>query len=109
MTTDLQTVLLRLDAIEKSNTHARLWDYAFKALVPIVVALGATHIAHEVRLAKLEERQFTKADASSLEQRLTAIITPPIYRDSLIAEIRSLGERMRALELKLGAIELRLK
>ena len=64
MTPDLPRHWSGIPSLAESTTPAvsKLWDYLFRASIPIVLALGAAVIAHEVRIAKIESNRFTAGD-----------------------------------------------
>ena len=88
-----------------SAIPARLWDLILRLTVPMVVALAASVIYHEVRLSVIESNRFTAEDATGMERRIRETLPPEWLREDL-AEIkgllREMDTRLDALERKVG-------
>lgn len=86
------------------DSGRRVWDYVFKAMVPIGLAAGGMVVAHEVRLTRMEANAFTVRDGRQLE---TKMADTPWLKES-IAEIKQLlreqDKRLRAIENRVAQL-----
>ena len=55
---------------QDSQIPARLWDVILRLTVPVVGALCATIIYHEVRLSVIEGNRFTQEDGHVLDEKI---------------------------------------
>ena len=81
----------------------KAWEAALKAMVPLVLAIGAWLVGVQVRLSSLEATRFTHQDGRDLEDRIDARMYPAWLREDLSeikSMVRGLDERLRAVEQK---------
>jgi hypothetical protein len=80
-----------------------------KLSVPVSIAVGGALIAHEVRIARIEETRFTKHDAAVLKNTLVEYhnghsTPPPKWVQDLLkqihSDIREINKRLINIETR---------
>lgn len=80
---------------------AKVWDVLIKATVPVSIVIGSALIAHEVRIAKLEDSRFTTADAYQLEHRVVRALEAKFPQPWLLDDLREIKDRLKSIEARL--------
>lgn len=71
----------------------KIWDWAIKGSVPIVIAAGTVVVRHEIQISTIEDRQFTiKEQVTDNAQKLATI--PPAWLRDNITDIKQLVKDM---------------
>jgi hypothetical protein len=89
---------------EQDSKMGRFWDVSLKLLVPLVLVLGSTLIAHEVRIARIEASDMyhmKEADLINMERRIGSMLVPSWLKediDDIKAGQKDIILRLRALE-----------
>ncbi|MCP5059020.1 MAG: hypothetical protein GY937_20135 [bacterium] len=87
--------------MNEKSPPSRVWDILSKVAFYLACVLGATAVAHEVRLSTIENNRFTDKDGMELERRIMQGVPPEWFRED-VSEIKtrldSIDSRLRKIE-----------
>lgn len=86
----------------------KIWDWAMRAAIPVVMALSLWAINIDRRVTRMESNRFTQHDAREMEDRLRITLenlaTVPVWIREDLSEIkgllRDMDKRIREVETK---------
>lgn len=83
-----------------SKTSDRIWQVASKISIYLSILIGATLIAHEIRIATIESNRFTNKDGNQLKEDMRDYMDKALKEDfaDIKADQKEIIQRLRKVE-----------